>query len=96
MDAYPDPFGMKARFEKHGLWGGDKSLVGLDNAAPAKDKSCATNKAEELEHTPTTHPEEFEPVRGSPGKRHKTPGEIWEHDRLHKDHYEVYKNKESR
>jgi hypothetical protein len=32
-------------------------------------------------------------VRGSPAKRHKSTGEIWELDRLHKDHYEVYKNK---
>jgi hypothetical protein len=48
-----------------------------------------------LEHTPTTHPEEFESVRGSKAKRHKTTGEIWARDLLHKDHYEVYKNKKA-
>ncbi len=46
-----------------------------------------------LEHTPATHPDEFDPVRGSKAKRHKATGEIWEPDLLHKDHYEVYKNK---
>ncbi len=47
----------------------------------------------DLEHTPKTHPEEFGPVRGSPAKINLATGEIWEFDRLHKDHYEVYKNK---
>lgn len=46
-----------------------------------------------LEHTPATHPDEFDPVRGSKAKRHKATGEIWEPDLRHKDHYEVYKNK---
>jgi hypothetical protein len=53
----------------------------------------ATEAVDDLEHTPSTHPGEFDPVRGSPAKRHKSTGEIWEPDRLHKDHYEVYKNK---
>ncbi len=45
------------------------------------------------ESTPTTNPSEFRPVKGSPAKQHKTTGEIFVKDRLHKDHYEVYKNK---
>ncbi|MDM8527341.1 hypothetical protein QUF58_03945 [Anaerolineales bacterium HSG24] len=48
---------------------------------------------ETLHHTPTTHPDEFENVRGSKAKRHKQTGEVWEPDLLHKDHWEVYKNK---
>jgi len=42
---------------------------------------------------PTTDPKAFEPVEGTPAKRNKETGEIWERDKLHKDHYEVYKNK---
>lgn len=34
-------------------------------------------------------------MRGSKAKRHKVTGEIWEPDMLHKDHYEVYKNKKA-
>jgi RHS repeat-associated protein len=45
-----------------------------------------------IEHTPETHPEEFEPVKGTKAKRNKKTGEIWDPDLLHKDHYEVYKN----
>jgi RHS repeat-associated protein len=48
---------------------------------------------EEPERTPTTHPEDFENVRGSKAKRSKDTGEIWEKDMLHGDHYEVYKNR---
>jgi hypothetical protein len=55
---------------------------------PAADDSS-------LEHTPDTHPEEFNPVRGSRGKKNTKTGEIWEKDMLHRDHYEVYKNKKN-
>jgi RHS repeat-associated protein len=44
------------------------------------------------EVTPNTNPKAFEAVKGSPAKRNKETGEIWVKDRLHKDHYEVYKN----
>lgn len=47
----------------------------------------------ELEETPETNPESFETVKGTKGKKHKVTGEIYERDMLHKDHYEVYKNR---
>jgi RHS repeat-associated protein len=47
----------------------------------------------EREKTPSTNPEKFEPVRGTSGKRDKENGEIWEKDKLHKDHWEVYSDK---
>jgi hypothetical protein len=46
-----------------------------------------------LEVTPTTDKTQFESVRCSSAKRNRDTGEIWVRDRLHKDHYEVYKNK---
>jgi RHS repeat-associated protein len=46
-----------------------------------------------LEKTPTTHPKDFEPVRGCSAKRCKETKEIFDKDKLHKDHYEVYKDK---
>lgn len=46
-----------------------------------------------IEPTPTTNPTIYEPVRGTPGKRNRITGEIWEKDKFHKSHYEVYKNK---
>lgn len=48
-----------------------------------------------VETTPTTHPNEFENVRNSKAKQHKQTGEIWEPDLLHKNHWEVYKNKKN-
>lgn len=47
---------------------------------------------DELEHTPETHPDEFDAVRRRRGQRHVQTGEIWEKDRLHEDHWEVYKD----
>lgn len=47
------------------------------------------------EVTPTTNPGDFESVKGTSGKRHKVTLEIWEHDKLHKNHWEVYKNKKN-
>ncbi|CAH2706644.1 hypothetical protein NCPPB1935_02510 [Xanthomonas campestris pv. nigromaculans] len=43
--------------------------------------------------TPSTHPDQFEPVRGTKGKVNKDTGEVFELDKLHKDHWEVYKNR---
>ena len=42
--------------------------------------------------TPDTNPEKFKPVRGRPGKQNIETGEIFERDKFHKDHYEVYRN----
>jgi len=57
------------------------------------EENVLVHNQDDLEHTPLTHPDEFEPVRGSSARRHEATGEIWELDRLHRDHYEVYKNK---
>jgi hypothetical protein len=46
------------------------------------------------EHTPTTHPDEFDRVRGtSDAKVNKKTGEVWVRDRLHKDEWEVYRTR---
>jgi RHS repeat-associated protein len=58
--------------------------------AAAKSSSGGGDKAE---HTPTSHPDEFGPVRGSSAKVNKSTGEIWERDTTHGNHWEVYKNK---
>ena len=44
------------------------------------------------EKTPGTDPDRFRPVRGRSGKVDSETGEVWEKDKLRKDHYEVYKN----
>ena len=46
-----------------------------------------------LEKTPASNPKDFGPIRGRKAKVNKETGEIWEKDLLHKDHWEVYKNK---
>ncbi len=46
-----------------------------------------------MEPTPHTTPQDFEAVRGSRAKHNLHTGEIWEQDLLHRDHWEVYKNK---
>ncbi len=58
-----------------------------------EDDPCEDDEDEVKEPTPDTHPEDFENVKGSSAKRNKKTGELWEKDHLHKDHYEVYKNK---
>ena len=68
------------------------SATGKKAEEAARDRTGVAND-QGTEHTPKTHPEEFDPVRGSPAKRNKETGEIWVEDRKHKDHYEVYKNK---
>ncbi|MGQ9424743.1 RHS repeat-associated core domain-containing protein [Gilvimarinus sp. F26214L] len=47
------------------------------------------------EPTPSTNPELFRNVRGCKGKCNTQTGEIWEPDMLHKDHFEVYKNRKN-
>jgi len=61
-------------------------------AAPAATKKDDNNTDGQREETPDTNPERFENVRGTAGKKDTETGEIWALDRLHKDHYEVYKN----
>lgn len=48
-----------------------------------------------MEETPETQPAAFETVRGRRGRRHVRTGEIWEKDRLHEDHWEVYTSRAS-
>ena len=45
------------------------------------------------ESTPDTEKEKFENIKKSKAKINKKTKEVWEKDRLHKNHYEVYKNK---
>jgi len=51
------------------------------------------DEEEQAEETPETDPDKFKPVRGTKGKEKEETGEIYVKDQLHKDHYEVYKNK---
>ena len=46
-----------------------------------------------MEPTPDTDPELFEPVRGTRAKRHRSTGETWERNLLHRTHWEVYRTK---
>jgi RHS repeat-associated protein len=55
--------------------------------------SSADNPQPTREVTPTNNSKAFDRVKGSPARRNKETGEIWVKDRLHKNHYEVYKNK---
>jgi RHS repeat-associated protein len=60
------------------------------------DDTCAQGcdgGEEKAEETPETDEDKFKPVRGTKGKENKETGEIYVKDQLHKDHYEVYKNK---
>jgi hypothetical protein len=57
------------------------------------DNKPSTAQGSQNQQTPTTNPDKFQPVRGQPAKRDKETGEIWVFDRLHKNHYEVYKNR---
>lgn len=47
---------------------------------------------EEVGEAPDTHPAAFLPVRGRRERRHRQTGEVWEKDRLHEDHWEVYRD----
>jgi RHS repeat-associated protein len=54
------------------------------------DKSAGDTPAPDREQTPTTNPENFDRIKGTKAKIDKETGEVWEHDQLHKDHWEVY------
>ena len=43
--------------------------------------------------TPDTHPDDFDNIRGTKAKVNTETGEVWAPDLLHKDHWEVYRNK---
>lgn len=64
----------------------------LQNESNEADDSANSND-EGLDETPETSPEKFKPVRGTKGKENIETGEIYEKDQLHKDHYEIYKNR---
>jgi hypothetical protein len=59
-----------------------------DDAESGSDdpKSCPT---------PNTDSSDFENIKKSKAKKNKKTGEIWEPDLLHKDHWEVYKDKKN-
>lgn len=67
----------------------------LKNIFNADDQSSAQNpeQGQVKEATPSTDPDKYKSVRGSKAKENTETGEIWEKDMLHKDHWEVYKNK---
>ena len=76
--------------------GGAEAIAGAAGAGNFLAKSANDllgSDGGSREVTPTTGRDAFEPVRGTPGKRNKETGEIWVQDRLHKDHYEVYKTR---
>lgn len=54
--------------------------------------SIVISSAYANETTPSMSPADFESVKSRSGKRHKKTLEIWELDKLHKTHWEVYKN----
>jgi RHS repeat-associated protein len=64
-------------------------------AGKASEIKKSLDKGQQTEHTPKTHPKEFDPVRGSSAKRHKESGEIWVEDKSRHggEHYEVYRNR---
>jgi RHS repeat-associated protein len=59
---------------------------------PNDNKPSKAQSGSQNQQTPATNPDRFESVRGQPAKRDRQTGEIWVFDRLHKNHYEVYKN----
>lgn len=43
--------------------------------------------------SPANSPGQYEPINGQKGRLNKDTGEVWEKDQLHKDHWEIYRNK---
>jgi hypothetical protein len=63
--------------------------------APAT-ATASSDEISEGEHTPHTHPDEFENIRGTSAKKHKSTGEIWVPDKSGHyggRHFEVYRNR---
>lgn len=53
----------------------------------------SNNEDDKKYKTPETERSDFDKVKGTKAYRHKESGQIWEKDQLHKDHWEVYKDK---
>jgi RHS repeat-associated protein len=75
------------------IWANSENKDSAEDSKKAGGADQNGGEAEQREKTPSSHPDDFENVRGTKAKRDKETGEIWEKDRLHKDHYEVYDNK---
>jgi hypothetical protein len=73
----------------------DTICEGAKKAEKASKIKKSLDEALQREHTPKTHPEEFDPVRGTSAKKNKETGEIWVEDKSRHsgEHYEVYRNK---
>ncbi len=71
----------------------DANSSNTTDTSKSDEKTAEDGSKSDEQVTPTTKPEQFEPVKNTSGKRDKTTGEIWQKDKLHKDHYEVYKNR---
>ena len=69
---------------------GGRQKQDIKNTKQAEPKKEAEPK---LEATPLTSAQKFQKVKGTKAFRNTETGEIWEKDMLHKNHYEVYKNK---
>ena len=61
----------------------------IDPTGMAAVDRCSTG------YCSTTKPDDFAPVHGSSAKVNKETGEVWVKDRLHNNHYEIYKNKKA-
>jgi hypothetical protein len=79
--------------------GGGSEQDGMRMASPplagASESGTPSGPPEDggdREVTPATDRNQFESVRRSDAKRNRETGEYWRPDRLHKDHYEVYRN----
>ncbi|MBP6217889.1 MAG: hypothetical protein KA436_04825 [Oligoflexales bacterium] len=70
----------------------DKMAREFNKEGPENKRSESSVNGER-EDTPSTAPDKFAPVRGQKAKINIETGEVWEKDQLHKDHWEVYKNK---
>jgi RHS repeat-associated protein len=70
-----------------------KAPGGRDQAdKPADTKNSNNDDDEPREVTPSTNKGDFTGMRGRDAKVNKETGEVWVRDRLHRDHWEVYKN----
>ena len=64
-------------------------------AAYTMSKGGGGNSGSDKIQTPKTNKDLFGNVKGTKAKMNKKTGEIFEMDQLHKNHYEVYKNKKN-
>jgi hypothetical protein len=64
----------------------------INNLMSANSSSSSGSGDPPTEVTPSTNKDAFTGMRGRDAKVNKETGEVWVRDRLHKDHWEVYKN----